>query len=99
MQVSIGEQGLIKTHQAPFSKTVKCAHCFGDSTHAFTAHEGLSGSPKLDGSQNEGQGPAARVYHLHPNGGKGKLWPHDCCAVAIYLCRDCLEATAIFNQG
>jgi hypothetical protein len=29
----------------------------------------------------------------------GGLWLHDCCAVAVYFCTRCLEATAEYTQG
>ena len=27
------------------------------------------------------------------------IWPHDCSAIALYLCPDCGEITAKWNQG
>ena len=28
-----------------------------------------------------------------------KIWPHDCLAIALYLCTECGELTAVWNQG
>ena len=30
---------------------------------------------------------------------KVAIWPHDCMAIALYLCTDCGEITAKWNQG
>ena len=27
------------------------------------------------------------------------FWLHDCCAVAVYFCRACLNSTALYNQA
>jgi len=87
MKISIGKGGLSYTFQAPFPETTKCVHCGGEARVAFVGHE--TGAPE-DGEA---------VCDLRPNGGKGDYWPHDACAVAVYLCRDCLEPTALFNQA
>ena len=28
-----------------------------------------------------------------------KIWPHDCCAIALYMCTECGEITALWNQA
>lgn len=28
-----------------------------------------------------------------------KIWPHDCCAIALYMCPECGEITALWNQA
>ena len=28
-----------------------------------------------------------------------KIWPHDCLAIALYLCTECGELVAKWNQG
>jgi len=88
MKVTLGEKGLTKTWQSDFPKWVECVHCKGESRIAFVAHEGL-----------EENFHGAFICNLHPNGGKGDFWVHDCCAVAVYFCKDCLKATALMNQG
>jgi len=85
MDVYLGEDGLDKSQQEPFSKTTKCCHCKGIARIAFVAHE-IGGNRK-------------RVCELHSNGGVGHYWLHDNCSAATYLCRDCLKATTIINQG
>jgi hypothetical protein len=86
--VIIGEEGLTTSHQAPFPESTKCVHCGGETRHGFTAIEGYSGTPSK-----------GHVCDLHENGGKGDYWLHDCCAVAVYFCKDCLNTSALYNQG
>lgn len=90
MKVTIGEAGLKKTWQAEFPKTTKCK-CGGEARIAFVAHEGLDVDDQKE--------PASRVHNLHSNEGKGNYWLHDCCAVAVYLCMECLAPTALYNQA
>ena len=88
-KICIGEPGLIQTWQGDFPATTRCVHCGGESRHGFTAIEGYSGTP--------GEG---HVCDLHRNGGaKGDFWLHDCCAVAVYFCKDCLKTSSLYNQG
>ena len=89
MEVTIGNEGLEKTWQAIFPKTTKCCRCGGSARIGFVAHEHMS--------KNDEAGPY--ICSLHPNKGKGSFWLHDCCAVAVYFCRECLETTAFYNQG
>jgi len=90
MKVTIGEKGLTKTWQADFPKETHCCRCNGIARIGFVAHERIGPTD---------QRRQKRVCHLHPNGGKGDYWLHDCCAVAVYFCKDCLETTALYNQG
>ena len=96
MKVTIGKAGLTKTWQADFPETTKCCRCKGEARIGFVVHEGLHLNDELytrNGFERQ------RVYALHKNEGKGNLWLHDCCAVAVYFCKDCLETTALYNQG
>ena len=86
-EITIGEEGLKKTWQAKFPETAHCSKCGGEARHGFTAKEGFSGEP--------GKG---HVCDLHINK-EGEYWLHDCCAVAVYFCKDCLSPTAKYNQG
>lgn len=100
MKVTLGKEGLTKTHQADFPETIFESHvrrgdangqiaCDGESRIAFVAHEGVDGII---------EGPF--VCDLHPNEySDGKAWLHDCCAVAVYFCKKCLNATVWWNQG
>lgn len=88
MKITIGKAGLKKTWQIPFPETIMCWHCEGNARIAFVAHEHLT---KGD------TGPY--VWGLHKNEGKGGYWLHDCCAVAVYFCCDCLEPAALYNQA
>jgi hypothetical protein len=88
MQVTPGKEGLGFTWQKEFPETTKCSRCNGSARIGFVAHEGLA----------EGDtGPF--VASLHENKGKGRFWLHDCCAVAVYFCQECLHPTALYNQG
>lgn len=89
MKITLGEKGLNKTWQRNFPLTTKCCRCPGEARIGFVAHEGMDNDDKRK----------KFVYKLHPNGGKGKFWLHDRCAVAVYFCKNCLETTALYNQG
>ena len=89
MEVTIGKEGLKKTYQNDFPETATCCSCSGEARIGFVAHEGLSNTIR----------PWKYVYDLHFNAGRGNLWLHDACAVAIYFCKECLETTALYNQG
>ena len=89
MIVTIGEEGLKKTWQKEFPETTECCRCGGEARIGFVAHEWI------DGDRVESK----RVCDLHHNDGKGGYWLHDRCAVAVYFCRECLETTALYNQG
>jgi len=88
MKVTIGEAGLTKTWQTKFPKTTKCKSCDGEARIGFVAHEAMDKDDKKP-----------HICSLHPNEGEGCHWLHDCCAVAVYFCRDCLNPTALYNQG
>jgi len=88
MKVTIGEAGTDKTWQRRFPSIISCDHCKGNAKIAFVAHEGMSGDPL--------GGPYVCDLYKDDNDG---LWPHDCCAVAVYLCTSCLKPKAIFNQA
>ena len=92
MDVTLGEAGLEKSWQAVFPAETMCLRCGGPARIAFVAHECMD--EKCDGSQ-------LTVSKLHPNEGgeDGPYWVHDAMAVAVYLCEDCLEPTALYNQA
>ena len=89
MNVTIGKEGLDKSWQAKFPEITKCCLCQGEARIGFVAHEGMSVGDRKD----------TFLCDLHKNGGKGEYWLHDCCAVAVYFCRECLNPTALYNQG
>ena len=86
-KVTIGNHGLHETWQSSFPKTIKCHLCGGKARHAFTVKEDFSKKTKK------------YVCDLYDNGGEGDFWLHDCCAVSIYFCKDCLEPSALYNQA
>lgn len=96
MQVQLGEQGLDKSWQKKYAPTAECKWCGGEARIGFVAFE----RPRKDAAGNfVPHTPGEAVCELHRNEGKGGFWLHDLCAVAVYFCRDCLEATAIYTQG
>ena len=95
MEVSLGESGLDKTWQKEFLATTECCRCGGEARIGFVIHEGMTEEDRAIWPRDFVQ----FVTDLHKNEGKGGLWLHDCCAVAVYFCRECLEPTALYNQG
>ena len=88
--VEIGEKGLNNSWQAPFEKITEC-DCGGEARIAFVASEHPS-------EEEKGKPMAEAVPNLHENK-PGEMWPHDCIAVAVYFCKECLKPVAKFNQG
>jgi len=86
MKVTIGKDGLKESFQKEFPETTKCHKCNGTARIAFVAHEGY---PE----------PEGYVCDLHENDGPGGYWLHDACCVAVYFCKECFEAIALWNQG
>lgn len=93
MKVEIGNKATSKSWQKEFPEDTKCCKCGGISRIAFVAHEGFDVDDKPVFPRNFEQ------YVCDLNKETTGYWPHDCIAVAVYLCRDCLAPTAIFNQG
>lgn len=88
MQIYIGEKGLDQSWQAPFKKVTECCKCSKEAQIMFV------------GIENYPAGKGNFICDLRNTTGKeGGLWLHAVCAVAVYLCPYCLEATAIVNQG
>jgi len=90
MKVVLGEEGLKKSFQKDFPEETACQHCGAQGARiAFVAHE-----------MDETKGSKNYVCKLHKNEPKeGGLWVHDSCCVAVYFCRRCLEASALYNQA
>ena len=91
MEIILGKEGLKNSWQKEFPEETKCCRCKGTARIGFVTQEKQSAKP--------GKLPQAFVCHLHRNGFKGDYWLHDLCAVAVYFCRECLEATALYNQA
>ena len=84
MKIYLGEKGLTKSWQNDFKPVIKCKWC-GD-----TARIMFVGKEKKE---------TEYICDIHKNHADGKLWLHDACAVAVYLCENCLEASAEINQA
>lgn len=96
MKVTLGQDGLNKTWQNTFPAATPCCRCKGGMADiGFVAHEGMADDDLPVWPRDYVQ----FVTDLHENEGKGNLWVHDCCAVAVYFCRSCLEPTALYNQA
>lgn len=94
MKVTIGEEGLSKTWQEDFPATTNCVYCGGESRVGFVAHEAMDRDDQPVWPRNYIQ----YVTDLHDNTIEG-YWLHDCAAVAVYFCKECLETTALYNQA
>jgi len=88
MKVTLGKKGLSKSWQAKFPEETECCRCKEIARVGFVAHEGID--------FEEHHIPLSSLYE---NEGKGGFWLHDSCAVAVYFCTECLEPTALYNQG
>ena len=78
-----------KSWQKPFMNDIQCK-CGGNARLAFVCDEGREemSAEKLP-----------FVCRIHKNKGKGAYWPHDCIAVAIYICQECFEYLSVGNQA
>lgn len=91
-EVIVGKEGLGHSWQAAFPETTECVHCSSVSRIGFVAFEEVSRSKSLDKQRF--------VSNLHPNDPDGEgCWLHDCCAVAVYFCKECLNPTVLYNQA
>jgi len=96
MKVTLGREGCKKTWQAEFPETTACVYCQGESRIGFVAHEGMDDDDREIWTRDYVQ----FVSDLHKNEySEGGYWLHDYCAVAVYFCKDCLNPTALYNQG
>ena len=95
MKTTLGKNGLKKNHQNDFPEDVQCDHCGGTAKIAFVAHEGLD----EDDRRNSDMLRTTYVCDLRKNNYPNDRWVHDCCAVAVYFCTNCLKVTATMNQG
>lgn len=89
MNVTIGRAGLCKSWEQAFPEETKCCRCPGMARIGFVAHERIK--EEVSGKE--------LVADLHKNEGEGGHWLHDCCAVAVYFCKNCLNPTALYNQA
>ena len=92
MRVTLGEDGLERSHQQKFTKEVPCPKCGAKARIAFVADE----MPR----KGEQKKHRKFVFQLHPNDKDGNgYWWHDACSVAVYLCPECFEAVAKTTQA
>jgi hypothetical protein len=94
MKVTVGGDGVTKSFQDEFPMGVRCPFCGkANAVVAFVAHEGFD--------KQELASIVARktptVCSMRPAG--AKIWPHDVMACAVYICTDCGQASACWNQG
>jgi len=86
MKITQGKNGLTKSWQTDFPEETPCVHCDGTARIGFVAHEGLD--------EDDKDKPETRLYNMYKDD-----WLHDCCAVAVYFCKACLETSSLYNQG
>ena len=84
-----GKEAQKASWQDEFPKTVKC-NCGGTAHLVFTYYEGMPIEKKKE--QFICDNPPKELE-------KNDLWFHDCCAIANYVCVECLEITALNNQA
>jgi hypothetical protein len=94
MKTYLGESGLNQTFQEEFPATTSCMHCMEVAKIAFVLCEEGGLGERTDGEREKNP---QLVCDLNKDY-KG-LWPHDCCAFAIYICPKCFGATTYFNQA
>jgi hypothetical protein len=97
MEITLGKEGLEMSWQDKFPEVTECCRCGEESRIGFVAHEAMSKEDEAVYPRDFKQ----FVCDLHKNegGNGGDYWLHDCCAVAVYFCKDCLDTTALYNQG
>lgn len=88
MQVFLGNKGLGQSWQKEFPAESRCCRCGAPARIAFVARE-------MPGEK----GPGIADLHERNRDGNGGLWLHDAGAFAVYLCTECLEPTAKYNQA
>jgi hypothetical protein len=89
--VTIGEEGLENSWQEVFPATTECCQCGGEARVGFVANEYRDREPGWEKDL---------VADLHLNEVEGEgAWLHDCCAVAVYFCKECLASTSLWNQA
>ena len=87
LEYAVGDKGLDGlSWQEPFPEETDCIHCGGKARPMFT----LKDDDLCELHPNEGLGP---------HEGFEGCWPHDSTAVAVYLCKECCEPTALWNQA
>lgn len=89
MQIGIGREGLELTFQDKFPETTKCS-CGGESRVGIVIQEGAANP-----ADNIGLKFICDLYSNEPD----SMWPHDCVAIAVYFCKECLKPVALFNQA
>ena len=73
-----------ETYQAPFLENFWCKYC-----------ECLVAKPMLVINDDEGLISLQTEFVRKA----GEIWPHDCLAIVLYMCPECGEITALWNQG
>mgnify|MGYP001564534566 CR=1 FL=1 len=85
MKIYLGKEGLNKSWQEEFPESIKCYKCRGNCRIMFVGFEG-------DKKEKF-------VCELYNNMEDEKYWPHDCIAIACYLCEKCFEPNTLMNQA
>lgn len=83
------------TFQDEFPLKTECVYCkTGKAILVCIAHE-MNERPITEGGQYIlGLYSEEGIYHKN-----WKMWLHDACCIATYLCPDCLNATSLINQA
>ena len=94
MKFILGKAGLKHSWQDEFPETTRCC---GNS--AIMTDGRCSGEARIAFVASEDSGNTDPYVCLLHKSEKGKFWPHDAIAVAVYFCPLCGEVTAIYTQA
>lgn len=90
-ELFLGETGLDKTFQRNHPPSVVC-QCGKKARIIFVVAE-----DGVFGERPQSQKFPKIVCDLAKD--DDKMWPHDCCSFAVYMCPNCLKATTTWNQA
>lgn len=100
IKIYLGETGLNNSYQRPFPKETECVHCKKIARIAFVVCEQFDKSKSIEQQEF--------ICNLHKNIHRKNIeklflgnssWLHDAGTFAIYMCKECLEATTLWNQA
>ena len=87
IKTAVGDDAKDLTWQAEWPETMPCSK------------DGCDGVAEIAVAYQE-KGKGDNVCDMHKNEPDGDgYWPHDCVAIANYLCRKCFTVTSDINQG
>lgn len=96
-KVTFGKEGVKQSWQGDFPVSVPCAQCTNDTVPAVNFKEVFLG---IQEGWIQNCVAAVHDHNENPDDRRNNLlWPHDYCAIQIYLCRHCMMASVLYNQA